>query len=111
MKINLRGKYGYKCYEQIEDSAYTEIRWKNHITGMSFDQSFAFSRRLNEKNHKSNKFKIAGFGYAWFKSLGVSSTDLMTLSRAEIYQKYNIQFLLENKKQQYRIQLTKLITE
>jgi radical SAM superfamily enzyme len=98
-------KYGYECYEQIEDSAYTEIRWKNHITGMSFDESFAFSKRLNEKNHKSNKYKIGGFGYAWFRGIGVKSEDLMALSRTEIYQKYNIQLLLENKKHQYRSQL------
>jgi hypothetical protein len=104
-------KYGYECYEQIEDSTYTEIRWKNHITGVTFDQVFALSRKLNDQVKKSNKYKIGGFGSAWFKSLGVSSIDLMTLSRAEIYQKYNIQLLLENKKHQYRNQLIKLLKE
>ena len=103
--------YGYECYEQVGESAYTEIRWKNHITGMSFDESFDFSKKLNERVNKSNKYKIGGFGYAWFRSVGVTSEDLMTLSRSEIYQKYNIHLLSENKKHQYRTQLAKLIKE
>jgi hypothetical protein len=102
-------KYGYECYEQIEDSAYTEVRWKNHITGMSFDESFAFSRRLNERVDKSTKYKIAGFGYAWFKGIGVKAEDLMTLTRSEIYQKYNIRLLVETKKQQYKTQLINMV--
>jgi radical SAM superfamily enzyme len=102
-------KYGYECYEQIEDSAYTEIRWKNHITGVTFDQVFALSRKLNEQVKKSNKYKIGGFGSAWFKSVGVKPEDIMTLSRREIYQKYNIHLLLENKKQQYKTQLLNIV--
>jgi len=95
-------KYGYTCYEQIEDSPYTELRWKNSITGMTFDDAFAFSRRMNDKIKRSGRFKIGGFGYAWFRSLGVDSNDLLTLSRVDIYKKYNIASLLEDKKKRYR---------
>jgi radical SAM superfamily enzyme YgiQ (UPF0313 family) len=102
-------KYGYECYEQVEDSAYTEIRWKNHLTGMNFDECFAFSRILNEKNSNSNKYKIGGFAHAWFKSIGVDSVDLMTLSKKEIHKKYNIQMLKEKKKAKYRLQLLNLV--
>ena len=102
-------KYGYECYEQIEGSAYTEIRWKNHITGMSFDESFDFSRRLNSRVDKSDKYKIAGFGYPWFRGIGVKSEDLMTLSRSKIYQKYDIRSLVEKKKQQYKTQLLNIV--
>ena len=102
-------KYGYECYEQIEDSAFTEIRWKNHITGMTFDESFAFSRRLNEKVKNSGKYKIGGFGYAWFRSIGVNSEDLLSLTRPQIYQKYDIHLLLEKKKQQYKTQLLNIV--
>ena len=76
---------------------------------MSFNDSFAFSKRLNEKNHKSNKYKIGGFGYAWFRGMGVKSEDLMTLSRSKIYQKYDIRSLVEKKKQQYKTQLLNIV--
>ena len=102
-------KYGYECYEQIEDFAFTEIRWKNHVTGMSFDESFAFSRRLNAQVKKSSKYKVGGFGYAWFRSIGVNSQDLMTLSRSEIHQRYNVRQLLEKKKKQYKTQLLNIV--
>lgn len=102
-------KYGYECYEQIEDSAFTEIRWKNSVTGMTFDESFAFSRRLNEKIRHSDKYKYGGFGYAWLRSIGIDSTDLLTLSKAKLSTKYNIQHLKEKKKEQYKTKLLNLV--
>jgi len=103
-------KYGYECYEQIENSAFTEIRWKNNITGMTFDRAFEFSRRINEKISKSDKFKIGGFAFGFFKSLGISEADLLTLSRAIILQKYDIKKLIEEKKLQYKTNLLNLST-
>jgi radical SAM superfamily enzyme YgiQ (UPF0313 family) len=95
-------KYGYNCYEQIENSAYNEIRWTNSITGMTFDRAFEFSKRINEKVSSSDRFKIGAFGFPWAKSLGVSAEDLLNLSRKEIHEKYNMLNLLEEKKLKYR---------
>jgi radical SAM superfamily enzyme YgiQ (UPF0313 family) len=102
-------KYGYECYEQIEDSAFNEIRWTNSITGTTFDRAFEFSRRINGKLPSSNRFKIGGFGFPWAKSLGVSTEDLLTLSRREIHKKYNMLNLLETKKIKYKTSLLSLI--
>lgn len=95
-------KYGYECYEQIEKSSFTEIRWINNITGMTFDRAFEFSRRINARVYASDRFKCGGFGYNWYRSLGIPSDDLVTLSRRKIYTKYNVKQLLETKKYNYR---------
>jgi radical SAM superfamily enzyme len=102
-------KYGYECYEHLEDSAYTELRWKNHMTNMTFDESFAFSRKINATMERSTKHKFGGFGYAWLKSIGISSDDLLSLSKNEIITKYKIKDLRENKKTQYKKQLLNFI--
>jgi radical SAM superfamily enzyme YgiQ (UPF0313 family) len=102
-------KYGYECYEQFENSSYTETRWKNNITNMSFDECFAFSKKINERVKKTHKF--GGFGYAWYKSIGVTSDDLVNLSKLEILYKYRIRNLWENKRTKYRTQLLKFIKE
>lgn len=98
-------KYGYECYEQIEDSAFTEIRWKNSITGMTFDTAFAFSRRLNEKISNSEKFKYGGFAYPYFKAFGIPSQDLTSMTKFEINKKYKVDELILNKKIDYRNKL------
>ena len=101
-------KYGYECYEQIEDSTFTDIRWKNNITGMTFDRAYACSRSINAKMFLSDRFKMGGFGYSWYRSLGIPSEDLLTLSKREIRVKYNIDRLVEEKKANYRASLLKL---
>lgn len=95
-------KYGYEIYEQIEKSSFTEIRWTNDQIGMTFDQAFASSRRVNARVYVSDRFKCGGWGYNWYRSLGIPSADLMTLSRKDIYSKYNITQLLDAKKDKYR---------
>jgi radical SAM superfamily enzyme YgiQ (UPF0313 family) len=104
-------KYGYECYEQFENSAYTETRWKNHITNMTFDECFAFSKKINERVKKSDKFKFGGFGYPCYKSIGISSDDLINLSKLEISCKYKIMDLWRNKRITYRTQLLKFVKE
>jgi radical SAM superfamily enzyme YgiQ (UPF0313 family) len=104
-------KYGYECYEQIEDSAYNEIRWTNSITGMTFDRAYRFSRIINQKMFNSDRFKMGGFAFPWAKSLGVSSEDLLQLSRREIHKKYNFSVLLEKKKASYRSNLSTILSE
>jgi radical SAM superfamily enzyme YgiQ (UPF0313 family) len=98
-------KYGYTCYEQIEDSPFTEIRWTNSKTGMTFDKAQEFAKRINDKLFYSDRFKIGGFGFPWVKSLGVPAKELLTLSKKEIHKKYNISTLLEMKKLKYRTSL------
>jgi len=101
-------KYGYECYEQIEDSAFTEIRWRNPIIGMTFDDAFAFSRRMNHKIiSESDKFKYGGFLLPYYRSMGIPQEDLLTLSRRQISQKYDMNKILNDKKYEYRINLAK----
>jgi hypothetical protein len=69
---------------------------------MTFDRAFEFSRRINARVHVSDRFKCGGFGYNWYRSLGIPSDDLVTLSRREIFTKYNVKQLLEAKKDNYR---------
>jgi radical SAM superfamily enzyme YgiQ (UPF0313 family) len=95
-------KYGYECYEQIEDSSFTDIKWTNKLTGMTFDQAFVASRKINARVRASDRFKCGNWGYNWYRGLGIPSEDLMTLSRKEIYSKYNIPLLVEKKKNDYR---------
>jgi Radical SAM superfamily len=95
-------KYGYTVYEEIEKSVYTDLRWTNDRIGTTFDQVYQHSKRLNERAFNSSKFKCGGFGYAWYRSLGILSDDLTSLSRFEIYKKYDIPQLLKNKKEKYR---------
>lgn len=95
-------KYGYKVFEEIEKSVYTDLQWTNDQIGMTFNQVHTYSKKLNEKVASSTKFKCGGFGYAWYRSLGIPSNELTTLSRSEIYTKYNIASLLQIKKENYR---------
>ena len=69
---------------------------------MTFDRAFEFSRRINARVYASDRFKCGGFGYNWYRSLGIPSEDLVTLSRRKIYTKYNVKQLLETKKYNYR---------
>jgi hypothetical protein len=59
----------------------------------------------------SDRFKMGGFAFPWAKSLGVSSEDLLQLSRREIHKKYNFSVLLEKKKASYRSNLSTILTE
>lgn len=95
-------QYGYKCYNQFEGSAMTEIRWKNDSINMTFDKALSFSNKMNERIMNSDKFKFGGFGFPYFKSLGIPVDDLMTLSKRQILLKYNIKNLSEHKKQTYK---------
>ena len=95
-------QYGYECYNQYDGSAITEIRWKNDNINMTFDKAHDFANRMNDKIKKSNKFKFGGFAFPYYKSLGVAVSDLMTMSKHQILQKYNIKELTDNKKQEYK---------
>ena len=75
---------------------------------MTFDRAYEYSRSINAKMFLSDRFKMGGFGYSWYRSLGIPSDDLLTLSKREIRVKYNISQLLEEKKAKYRISLLKL---
>ena len=99
-------KYGYECYEQIEDSSFNEVRWRNPNLSFDFDQAFAFSRRINEKiNNESDKFKFGGFLFQYMLSLGIPTVDLMTLSKRQVRKKYDLQSILNSRKYDYRQQL------
>lgn len=101
-------KYGYECWEQIEDSPYTEIRWKNHNTGLDSMTTHYFAERVNNRIRNSSKFKFGGFAYPYHRSLGIPETDLLTLSIPEIVSKYDIKELENIKRYQYREHLLKL---
>lgn len=99
-------KYGYECWEDLDSSIqYGEIFWTNKNTGMTSTMVHEFSERLNKKIRGSNKFKLAGFSYSYFRSLGVLESDLITLSIPEIHKKYNVSELKNAKKSQYRERL------
>jgi hypothetical protein len=99
-------KYGYECYEQIEDSTFNEVRWRNPNLSFGFDEAFAFSRRINSKMEaESDKFKFGGFGFHHMLSLGISREDLVTLSKRQIKQKYNMKQILDDRKYEYRQKL------
>jgi radical SAM superfamily enzyme YgiQ (UPF0313 family) len=99
-------KYGYECYEQIEDSSFNEVRWRNPNLSFDFDQAFAFSRRINEKiNTESDKFKFGGFLFQYMQSLGIPTVDLMTLSKRQVRKKYDLPSILNSRKYDYRQQL------
>lgn len=103
------GKYGYECYEQIENSAFTEVRWRNTNTGMTFDKAFEFSRKINNRIQNSDKFKLGAYTYTHAVSLGIPKNDLLTMSIADIKQKFDIKTLENDKKYRYRTQLLNLI--
>lgn len=98
-------KYGYECFENIGNNPYTEIQWKNNKTGLSSEIVHEFSVKMNEKINKSEKFKLGGFAYPYFKSLGVSDHDLFSLSIPQIYSKYKLKDLKWDRLSDYRNQL------
>lgn len=99
-------KYGYECYEQIEDSTFNEVRWRNSNLSFDFDQAFAFSRRINNKiNNESDKFKYGGFSFQYMQSLGIPTADLVTLSKRQVRKKYDVTAILNSRKYDYRQQL------
>jgi len=103
-------KYGYECYEKIEDSAFTEIRWRNPLINTTFDEAFSFSRRINHIiRNESDKFRYGGFYLLYYKSLGIPFEDLMNLSPRQISLKYNLTELMNKKKNLYKINLSRII--
>ena len=101
-------KYGYECYEKIEDSAFNEVRWKNPNLSFDFDQAFAFSHRINAKiESESDKFKYSGFAFPYMQYAGVSTADLMTLSKRQVREKYNLAKILSSRRYDYRQELLK----
>ena len=104
-------KYGYECYEQIEDSSFTDIRWTNSVTGMTFDKAFAFTQQLATRIESSSKFKYGEFHLAYIRSLGIPDQDIFSMSIPEINAKYNLKHLSDIKKEKYRqrvLELSKL---
>lgn len=101
-------KYGYECYEHIESDPWTEVRWRNHITGMNFDQTYKRAREIEDRSLNSAKFKFGGFMYSYYKTLGVPGPEMMTTSNKEILQKYNIDRLKLAKIQDYKSRLKTL---
>jgi radical SAM superfamily enzyme YgiQ (UPF0313 family) len=105
-------KYGYECYEQIEDSAFTEIRWKNSTINMTFDEVFAFSRRMNNIIiNESDKFKYGGFLLPYYRSLGIPLEDLLSLSRRQISKKYDLNKIIDEYKFNYRLHLKNILND
>lgn len=96
-------KYGYECYLETDQSARTEIKWRNNQINMTFDQAYDFANRMNYKiANQTDKFKIGGFKFPFYKGLGIPESDLLTLSKRQIQKKYNIQKLIDDKKHLYR---------
>jgi len=103
-------KYGYECYIEVSDSVMTEVKWKNTANNMTFDKAAEFASRMNRKiEHESDKFKYGGFAFPYFMSLGIPKTDLLTLSKRQISQKYDIKSLIDSRKQEYKQLLLKRI--
>jgi hypothetical protein len=92
-------KYGYKCWED------NGIKWSNDFTGLTFKMVQEFAIGMNKKIKRSSKFRAAGFMYSYWKMLGVSEQDLLTLSLLEIDKKYNIRGLIKKSSTQYKEQL------
>lgn len=105
--------YGYEVYEQIDivdrgrstfPKEYGDSRWINHKTGLTFDRAVDFTVDYRcDKFWK--KFKYAEFDFCHLRSLGLLEEDLLSLSRFEIDKKYNVQDLVEQKRQRYLEQL------
>lgn len=105
-------KYGYECYEEIEDSAFTDIRWKNKNLNFDFYEAFTFSRKINYKiANLSDKFKNAGWEYPYFLALGVTKDDLKNLSKRQISEKYDIKSITEEAKIRYKNSLKEIINQ
>lgn len=114
-------KYNYEVYEQIDPiiknenqpipKAYSDTRWINHSTGLTFDRTVDFIVKFRQELGKSNKFKFGEFDYGHLRSLGITEEDLMTLSKNEIQDKYYIRELIEEKRQRYLKQLDSYINK
>lgn len=102
-------KYGYKCWETDSAMFRNGIKWRNDIIKMTFDQASAFSAKITQKINESDKFKYAGFAFAYFKSLGIPAEDLMTLSKRQINQKYNLKQIILDKKAVYKSTLRDIV--
>lgn len=105
-------KYNYEVYEQLDPyvpsapghvvpRAYGDTRWINHKTGLTYDRVEEAAADIRSKIWHSDKFKTGEFFYGHFRSLGIPGEDLVTLSRRQIYAKYNILNLIEEKKLRY----------
>lgn len=95
-------KYGYEVYE-VESAAVREtISWRNPILNMDFLSLSKIAKGINQKVKRSDKFKVGGFGFHYFLSLGIDKEDLLSLTRAQLFKKYDIESLRQQKKDQYK---------
>ena len=100
-----------ETYFTSEPKAYSDTRWINHSTGLTFDRTVDFIVKFRQELGKSNKFKFGEFDYGHLRSLGITEEDLMTLSKNEIQDKYYIRELIEEKRQRYLKQLDSYINK
>jgi hypothetical protein len=101
-------KYGYKCWLADNDDGTKEVKWENNKTGTNLDLIMSFCKEINSKKDKTDKSRLAAFGFLHFKSLGIPTSDLLNLSIPNILKKYKIEELFKNRKTQYLEKLIKL---
>lgn len=95
--------YGYECYIDEEGNAMNEVKWKNDSINMTFDSASEFANKINNRiMTDSDKFKFGGFIFPYYLSLGIPKADLLTLSKRQLAEKYDIKAIIESRKQTYK---------
>lgn len=100
-------KYGYDIIIDYDADFNNEMKWRNVNTGLTKDWCITYTNRINNRVHKSGKFKYGAFLYAQYKSLGIPGRELRTMSTLDISKKYNIQELGKKRLAEYKSSLLK----
>jgi Radical SAM superfamily len=100
-------KFGYDIIIDYNADFNNEVKWRNLNTGLTKDWCSSFASKVNDRVHKSGKFKFGAFLYAQYKSLGIPGHELRTMSTVEISKKYNIQELGKIRLDEYKLSLLK----
>jgi len=95
-------KYGYEVFENRNElNAQKQILWKNYKNGLTHELCSNTVEKILTRSRKSKKFKFGLFRYPYYRSLGIPHDDLLTLSQNEIFLKYDIEEIKNQKKQNY----------
>lgn len=96
-------KYGYEVYPTgaDEDTHFVKIKWRNTTMRTTYDACEVITQRILAKAHRLENWKYGGFGYAWVHSLGIPSDDIINMGRIELRKNYNVNKLLDEKRERY----------
>jgi radical SAM superfamily enzyme YgiQ (UPF0313 family) len=92
-------KYGYEVFSG--EDKYNHVFWQNKKTGLTYEMCQKYAYLIQRDAVLNQKYKIGGFRYAYFRSLGISKEEIFKFSKGELFLKKDLKQLSMNRQEKY----------